>query len=291
MIHFSKYVRIYILISALVIIPGVYSLIRFGLKPAIDFTGGTLIEYQFPNKVEENLIKQTAKDQGIEIFSVQITKQNSLLIRAAALPSEKNSQLRKAVEEKLGVKLTQTRFETVGPTLGRELLQKTILAAILAILAILLYIAWSFRNLTFGVSAIVALLHDLLVLVGIFSLLGHFLGVEVDSLFVTALLTTLSFSVHDTIVVFDRIREIKKTSPKLGIQEASDIAFSETIVRSLNNSLTIIFMLLALVLLGGETIRWFAIALLIGTITGTYSSSFVATPTVVFLHRKFSKTI
>ena len=126
--------------------------------------------------------------------------------------------------------------------------------------------------------------HDLIVLVGSFSLLGHFFGVEVDSLFVTALLTTLSFSVHDTIVVFDRIREIKKTTPGLKIREIYDIAFSETMVRSLNNSLTIIFMLLALVLLGGISVRWFALALLIGTITGTYSSPFIASPTLIFLH-------
>lgn len=291
MIHFSRYTKIYILISALVIVPGLFSLIRFGLRLSIDFTGGTLIEYQFPKKAEEDFIKQIAKEQGIEIFSLQSTKENSLLIRAGELTSEKNSQFGKEIENRLGVKVNQIRFETIGPTLGGELLQKTVLAAILAILAILFYVAWTFRNFTFGISAVIALLHDLLILVGSFSLFGHFLGVEVDSLFVTALLTTLSFSVHDTIVVFDRIREIKKTSPTLAIREASDMAFSETIVRSLNNSLTIIFMLLALILLGGETIRWFAIALLIGTITGTYSSPFVATPTMIFLHHKLSHSI
>jgi preprotein translocase subunit SecF len=142
-------------------------------------------------------------------------------------------------------------------------------------------VAYAFRNVKYGVSAVLALIHDLLVVCGIFSILGHFRGVEVDTLFVTAVLTTMSFSVHDTIVVFDRIRETIRRNPKIHFETLADMALTETMGRSLNNSLTIVFMLLALLLLGGTTIKWFVFALLVGTITGTYSSPFVATPILV----------
>lgn len=283
MIHFSRYIKVYILISALVIIPGVYSLLRFGLKPSIDFTGGALLEYRSDKTLEQKTIENVAREKQIEIFSIQTTKQNSLIIRTAPITQGKATEFKKSLEEKGNLQITELRFETIGPTLGKELLQKTYFAIILAIVAILLYIGWSFKNIKFGIAAVLALIHDLLVLIGLFSLFGHFAGVEVDSLFVTAVLTTTSFSVHDTIVVLHRIREIRKAKSKLPLKDASDLALTETMVRSLNNSLTIIFMLTALVLLGGETIRWFAAALLIGTITGTYSSPFVATPIMLFL--------
>jgi len=179
----------------------------------------------------------------------------------------------------------ERRFETVGPVLGKELLNKTLIAASIAIVVILLYVAWAFKSVTYGISAVIALFHDVLVVTGTFSLLGHFFGVEVDVLFVTALLTTMSFSVHDTIVVFDRIRESIRTE-KLPFDATINKALSETMSRSINNSMTIIFMLLALVLLGGDTVKWFAVALLIGTISGTYSSPFVATPILYLLQSR-----
>jgi preprotein translocase subunit SecF len=155
-----------------------------------------------------------------------------------------------------------------------------------------LYIAYAFRaipkpysSFKFGVAAVVALLHDVLVLTGIFSLLGHFFNVEVDALFITAVLTVIGFSVHDTIVVFDRIREYQKKGLRMTYEEICDRALTETMGRSLTNSLTIILMLIALVLLGGSTIRWFSLALLIGMISGTYSSDFIATPILILWHR------
>jgi len=146
--------------------------------------------------------------------------------------------------------------------------------------------SFAFRGLNFALAAIVALLHDLLVLVGVYSLISHFLGAELDTLFVTAALTTMSFSVHDTIVIFDKIREHVRVEGKGNIQETSNKALTETMVRSLNNSMTIAFVLLALMLIGGSTIKFFAAALLVGTITGTYSSPFVATPVYVFLEKR-----
>jgi preprotein translocase subunit SecF len=145
----------------------------------------------------------------------------------------------------------------------------------------LAYVAWQFKEKKFGVCAILAMFHDTLILLGSFSLLGHFLKVEVDTLFVTAVLTILSFSVHDTVVVYDRIRESMKVHPDVPFDKLVNKAITETLARSLNNSLTIIFMLVALLLLGGTTIRWFVAALLIGTVAGTYSSTFTAAPLLV----------
>ena len=150
----------------------------------------------------------------------------------------------------------------------------------------MVFISRAFKSLKYGVCAVLATLHDTLVLLGSFSLLGHFLGIKVDLLFVTAVLTVLSFSVHDTIVIFDKIREYLQTEGKEDIEHFANRALTETMVRSVNNSMTIVFMLLSLVLLGGSTIRFFIITLLIGTITGTYSSPFVATPILVWLAKR-----
>ncbi len=285
MIRFSKYLWLYFLISALVLFPGIFSLARFGLKPAIDFTGGALLELKFSRDVPQNILEVVANKDSLPLVSIQKTSSNTYLLRMKPEGSEKVAAFQTNLATSVGQIPDVIRNETVGPVLGKELLGKTLIAAILAVLGILLYVAWAFKNVRFGVAAIVALIHDLLVVVGIFSLLGKFLGVEVDTLFVTAVLTTMSFSVHDTIVVFDRIRELRHRSEKVPLADVADRALTETMGRSLANSFTILFMLLALVLLGGTTIRWFALALLIGTISGTYSSPFVATPILIIWER------
>ena len=288
MIRFSKYLWLYFLISALVLVPGIYSVVRFGLRPAIDFTGGTLLEIQFVRDIPQNMIELVANKDGLPLVSIQKTSLNTYLLRMKPGSSEKLVAFQTGLATSVGEVPNVVRNETVGPILGKELLQKTLAAAMIAVIGILLYVAWAFKNIRFGVAAVVALIHDLLVVVGVFSLLGKFAGVEVDTLFVTAILTTMSFSVHDTIVVFDRIRELLRGKEKAGIAEISDLALTETMGRSLANSFTIMFMLLALVLLGGFTVRWFALALLIGTVSGTYSSPFVATP-ILILWDRFEK--
>ncbi len=283
MIRFMKYKWWYFLLSALVLVPGIYSLLVWGFKPSIDFTGGTLLELRFEQKVQasNSNILETITQQGISVSSVQSSGENMILIKSKVLDEAQAKTVEKTLADKFKETPQEIRFETVGPVLGAELLQKTFFAAILAVLGILSYVAYAFKNIKFGVSAVLALFHDLLVVAGIFSLLGHFQNVEVDTLFVTAFLTTMSFSVHDTIVVFDRIRETLRRNPGQNFEELADKAMTETMGRSLNNSLTIIFMLLALILLGGTTIKWFVVALLVGTISGTYSSPFVATPILV----------
>ncbi|MEK7532824.1 MAG: protein translocase subunit SecF [Patescibacteria group bacterium] len=285
MIRFSKYIWLYALISLFVLVPGVYSLVRYGFRQSIDFAGGSLVEYRTSAGVTTAAVQDAAKDAGIDIVSLQKSGNQAFIVRMKQEPQEKLFLLTQGIEQRASVSATAVRNETVGPVLGQELLSKTLFAAVLAASAILAYVAWAFKNIRFGVAAVIALLHDLLVVLGSFSLLGHFLGVEVDTLFVTAFLTTMSFSVHDTIVVFDRIREYTKRDRNRSFEEICDIALTETMNRSLTNSFTIIFMLVALVLMGGETVKWFVIALLIGTVSGTYSSPFVATPVLLLWHR------
>lgn len=277
---FMRFRWLYFLISALVILPGVYSLARWGLKPSVDFTGGTLLELKFEEKVTKDGVVQFFKDQNIGVYLVQPTEDGAFLIRTAPLTETASEDVLKAMYEKLG-KAEVVREETVGPTLGQELLIKTVAAVILAASFIVIYVGYRFKSLKFGLCAILAMFHDTLILIGTFSWLGHFFRVEIDTLFVTAVLTILSFSVHDTVVVYDRIRETRKKAPGLSFVEVVNRAVTETLVRSVNNSLTIIFMLLALVLMGGETIRWFVVALLVGTAAGTYSSTFTAAPLLV----------
>ncbi len=287
-INFMKHYVIYFIISLFVIVPGVVSLVKWGLNPAIDFTGGSLIEIQFSEQIPtEPEIRQVTESQ-IEVASIQSTGNNSYLLRAKPINKDQNELLKQSLETSFGA-VEELRFETIGPTLGKELLRKTVVAIILSASAILLYMAYRFKNAMFGVAALLAMLHDSLVVLGVFSLIGHFYGVQVDTLFVTALLTIMSFSVHDTIVVFDRIRESKRIHPKATLFDLINKAVNETLARSINNSMTIIFMLLSLWLLGGETTKWFVFALLVGTVTGTYSSTFTAAPLLLVLSKRFEK--
>ncbi len=277
--NLMKHKKIYFLISAMFLIPGLIALIFFGLKPSIDFTGGSLLEIKFLNEVENyqaEILKNSLKE-FYPIESIQETAETSLILRGKEITNEEKEQVVDLIVNEFG-EIEVLRFETVGPILGRELLKKTITAILLVAVVIAAYIWQQFHDLKFGISAVLAMFHDSLILLGIFSLLGRFRGIEVDVLFVTAILTTLSFSIHDTVVLYNRIRELKKKHRHLSLEEIANAAIWKTLGRSINDSMTIIIMLLSLVLLGGESIRYFSFALLIGAITGTYSSSFTAVP-------------
>lgn len=247
------------------------------------------LEFQKVGGNTQSAIRDTLSSLKIDYSSVQSSGEKRILIKARPMAREEVSSIIGEVAKKVEEKPTELRFETVGPTLGKELIKKTILAIILAAGFILLYVWRQFKDPMFGISAILAMFHDSLVILGIFSLLGHFKGVEIDTLFVTALLTILSFSVHDTVVVYDRVRESMKKFPQIPFVDLVNKAITETLSRSINNSMTIIFMLVALYLLGGETIKWFVFALLIGTISGTYSSTFTAAPLLVVWEQFRSK--
>lgn len=286
MINFIKLKYIYFLISFVFLVPSVFFLLRYGLKLGIDFTGGSLTEIRFTDsqtvQVEESFVDEVTSGLVDDVL-VQVTSE-TYIIRTKTISEEEKEELMKELEEKIGP-VEVIRFESVGPTLGKELLKKTLWGVLLATTAILLYVAYQFKEVKYGVCAVLAMLHDSLIVVGTFSMLGYFWGVEVDTLFVTALLTILSFSVHDTIVVYDRIRETLKKHSTASFESVVNKAIAETLARSVNNSMTIIFMLSALYLLGGATTKWFVLALLIGTITGTYSSTFTATPLLVMWNR------
>ncbi|MEP7166630.1 MAG: protein translocase subunit SecF [Candidatus Woesebacteria bacterium] len=278
----SKYYWIYFVISLLIIIPGVISLALFRLRPGIDFVGGTILEFSTATS-SAHLQKSDIGEiigPNPEIVGFDATGPNLYSLHLPALSDESRGSLIATLSAHVqGYK--ERSLSSVGPLIGQELIQKTAVAMILAAFLIAVYLAFRFQSFEYGVSAVVATLHDVVVLLGVFSLLGHFWGVQVDTLFVTALLTIASFSVHDTVVVYDRIRERKKKVLREPMSETIDASVFETLTRSLRNSLAVVIVLLSLFLLGGETTRWFAFALLIGTITGTYSSTFVALPLLI----------
>lgn len=244
------------------------------------------MELQFSTSVKTSAdqveaIKNTLNELNINYSSVQSSGEKRVLIKAKPITREDVSSIIGTVAKKVDEKPLELRFDTVGPVLGKELIRKTIIGVILASCFILLYVWRQFKEPMFGICAILAMFHDSLVLLGIFSLLGHFAGVEIDTLYITAVLTILSFSVHDTVVVYDRIRESQKIFSKVPFADLADKAVTETLSRSINNSMTIIIMLIALYLLGGTTTKWFVFALLVGTLSGTYSSTFTAAPLLV----------
>ena len=281
----------YFAFSLLIIIPGLISLILWGLKLSIDFTGGSRMTFAFPQSVNEQQIakvREVFEKKNIEIETLQPSEER-IILRTKPIDEKQAAAVLQEVQKATNnTNVTQESFETIGPVIGQETTLNAVKAVAISSFLIVLYIAWSFRGVRkpvrswrFGVCAIIALLHDALVVVGLFSLLGHFAGVEIDSLFVTALLTGLGFSVHDTIVVFDRIRENLRKNVEAPFEQITNDSILQTLVRSLNTSLTALLVLFTLLLFGGETIRWFVVAMIIGIASGTYSSIFNAAPLLV----------
>ncbi|MBA2453131.1 MAG: protein translocase subunit SecF [Chloroflexia bacterium] len=278
--------NLWFIISAILLVPGIISLAVEGLNLGIDFTGGTAWEIQMSQPVTTTEVREVLSANGFGDAVVQTSDDNTVIIRM--------SEIREGAAEKIAItEDLQTRFgefeelsfTTVGPSVGTQIRNRSIYAVGLASIGVLLYIAWAFRNtnnpLLYGICAIVAMLHDVLLVLGIFSILGWTLGVEVDALFVTAILTIIGFSVHDTIVVFDRIRENLANKMAPTFDETVNYSVVQTIVRSINTSLTVVLTLAALYLFGGESTRWFVMALLIGVVAGTYSSIFNAAQLLV----------
>lgn len=281
--------KIWFIFSGILILISVLAIVFWGLKPGIDFVGGTILEVDFPQTKERKTaeIKEALKDLNLENLTSTPTGQGSVILKFKPVEQEKKGEIIKKLQEKIG-ETQELRFETVGPTIGRDLTKKAIIAVILASLTIILYLAYSFRGVpkpasswAFGVNAVVALIHDITITTGTFTVLSRFFGWEIDSLFIVALLTILGFSVHDTIVVFDRIRENLRQQPDLLIEQNANQSINQTIARSLNTSLTLILVLLALLLLGGSSLRPFIATLLTGVTIGTYSSIFIASPLLV----------
>lgn len=278
-------------LSLLFILPGLFSIATHGLKLGIDFTGGTIWELQMSKPVEPAQVVNVLQQYGYGDALVQTSQNNGIIIRMKELKegSDTKAKISDALTAKFGT-FKELELQSVGPSLGVEIRNRAVVAILLASIGVLLYIAYAFRNtqnpILYGIAAIIAMLHDVVILIGIFSILGWVANVEVDSLFVTAVLTVIGFSVHDTIVVFDRIRENLGHRAGRSFEEVVNYSVVQTIVRSLNTSLTVVFTLIALYLFGGESTRWFVFALLIGIVCGTYSSIFNASQVLVVWENK-----
>ena len=286
---------LYFRISLLIIIPGVIFLIAFGLKPGIDFSGGSILELQFQKPPDLARIQQVLSTDGFSGSVVQSINDaqtpNAVSLRTKPMDDPQRTKVEADLQKEIGP-LTQRQFQTIGPVIGAELTQRAIYAVLGASLLILLYIWYAFRNVStpfrFGVCALAALLHDVLVVMGVFAILGKLFQVEIDALFVTAMLTVIGFSVHDTIVVFDRIRENLSRRTGEPFETVVNSSIVQTLARSLNTSVTVLLTLLALYLFGGVSIRLFVLALLVGIFSGTYSSIFNASCLlVVWQNREF----
>ncbi|MGD0779534.1 MAG: protein translocase subunit SecF [Dehalococcoidales bacterium] len=266
----------YFLLSAIIIIPGIIFLIVFGLKPGSDFKGGTDMTVHFTPNIEQNQLRQSLTSLGYGDAVIQTTGQGDFILRLPETTTADKQKLTDGLTAATGSNITVRDFASISATVASETARYAIIAVIVAALGILLYITWAFRKmpnpLRWGICAVIALMHDILLVAGIFSILGYFAGVEIDALFITGMLTVAGYSVHDTIVVFDRIRENLTKGISKNFEQVVNYSISQTLARSFNTSLTVLFVLLALFLLGGSTIHYFTLVLLIGVTTGTYSS-------------------
>lgn len=273
-------------LSGLVIIPGLIALLLWGLPLSIDFTGGSLLEVSFSGqRPEPAQVVAMYDSMGIGDAQVQTAGEADLVVRSKPIDEVVEQQVVTEMEKRFGGTVTVVSFELVGPSVGAEVADRAAIAVGLATVGILGYITYAFRGVAhaprYGVAAILAMLHDVAVVIGVEAFLGHFLGWEVDSLFLTALLTVIGFSVHDSIVVFDRIRENQTLHRRLDYETLVNHSIVQTLDRSVNTQLTVMLTLLALLLFGGVTTRHFVTVLLVGVFSGTYSSIFNASPVLV----------
>ncbi|MEK7198182.1 MAG: protein translocase subunit SecF, partial [Patescibacteria group bacterium] len=283
--------KIYYSISGVFIIASFISFALWGLNFGIDFKGGSVLEINYSRRPDLNSISDSLKQLNLNDLRISPLGLNGVVLRFREIDEETHQNIVKILSGdalKNKIQLDERRFSSIGPTIGAELKQKSIKAIIIVILGISLYIAWAFRKVSqpisswrYGIVTLIALFHDLVIPVGLFAYLGHFYGVEIGANFIVALLVVLGFSVHDTIVVFDRIRENLKRYTELNFASLINQSIRETLVRSLNTSLTVLLTLSALYIFGGENLKYFVLALIVGIFSGTYSSIFIAAPLLV----------
>ena len=290
--------NVFFAISLIVIIPGILSMLTRGFLLGIDFAGGSEFQLRFQGQTPSLQAVEAAADAQYPHATVQETAQGTFIIRTPPLDPSHEAAFEDALGRQVGTPIDRTASSVtqVGPTIAREIVQGAVVALVVASICILFYLAFRFRKVQggwragfqFGGSALLALLHDVFLLTGVFSILGRVFGLrigEIDSLFLTAVLTVVGFSVHDTIVVFDRIRENMITAHRLTFEQVVNLSIMQTAARSLITSFTVVIVLLALLVFGGDTIKGFALALLIGIVSGTYSSIFNASPLLVVWRR------
>jgi len=278
--------KIYFILSGLLVLGSLISLLLWGLHLGIDFTGGSLMEIEFLNERSSNQEIQE-KLSGLDLGQVNLqpTEDKGLIIRLKDISEETHQN----ILEEIGLnQISEKRFESIGPLIGQELKRKAIWAIGLALIAIILYIAWSFRKVSrpvaswqYGLVAVIALLHDIFITLGFFSVLSHFREIDIGLPFVAAFLTILGYSVNNSIVIFDRARENLLRTNWDNFGQVINESVNQSLTRCLNTALTTLLVLLSIFFLGGETIKYFSLALIIGIIVGTYSSIFITSSLIV----------
>ena len=289
-----KYRKIYFFFSAIIIIASISILAVFGFKTGIDFTGGSILEIEYKEERPENReIIQKLENLELGRILVQPTGEKGMILRMKDIDEETHQKILSLLRE--DTELSEERFESIGPIIGKELKEKTLIVAILALVSMVLYIAVAFSRVkkpinswVYGFISVFALFHDMIIPLAIFSVLGYLYGVEISIPVVTAFLAVLGYSINNTVVVFDRIREnlIKKGDVFSQVVEDS---IKQTFTRQVNTSLTTLFVAFSIFFLGGETLKYFSLVLILGISAGTYSSIFLAGPLLVFWYERIDK--
>lgn len=270
----------------------VYALAVWGLKLGIDFTGGSLMELEYQNeRVAADVIKEDLKSVGIEDVVIQPSGEKGAILRFKDVDEATHQNILAKLSKENNI-VSEKSFASIGPTIGKEMKNKSVWAISLVLIMIVSYIAFAFRKVSYplvswkyGIATLIALFHDVIIPLGVFAYLGRLYNTEIDVAFIAAILTVLGYSVHDTIIVFDRVRENLIKFSKMEFEEIVNKSLNQTFIRSLNTSLTVILVLLAIYFWGGETIHNFALVLLIGIGVGTYSSIFIASPVLISWHK------
>lgn len=287
MIRFIKYRKIYFIFSGILIIASIMALVVFGLKPGIDFIGGSILEIEYQEERPGNQeMREKLADFDLGTIYVQPTEERGIILKMKDISEETHQQVLEKLQEN-GDLVEERRFETIGPMIGQELKNKTKIVIVVALLSMILYIALAFRRIqkplrswVYGFASAVALFHDILIPLAAFAVLGRFYNIEITIPIITALLAVLGYSINNTVVVFDRIREnlLKRGET---FEQTVDISLNQTLTRQINTSLTTLFVCAAIFFFGGVTLKYFALALILGIIAGTYSSIFLAGPLLI----------
>jgi preprotein translocase subunit SecF len=279
---------LFLVISEVIILVGIIALVVFGLKPGIEFSSGSIMTVSFDQEVEQSELEQEMVNLGYPNTIIQRTGEGDFLIRTPELTGEEKTALETGLSDKFG-SLTEREFYSVSPMVAAETAHNAIIAVGVAAVGILLYITWAFRRMPrpfhYGVCAIIALVHDVVVVTGVFAILGAIMGWEINLMFITGVLAVIGYSINDTVVIFDRIRENLSRGISADFETVVNTSLVETMSRSLNTCLTTLFVVLALLFFVGASIQNFAVALLIGIISGTYSSIFIAAPLLIVWER------
>ncbi len=298
-----KYKKRFLLLAVTLMVIALGSMFIFGLKPGIDFTGGSVLEVSFPNeKPSQDEVEVAIKNLNLGNAVVRSSGDNGYLIKLSTIDDATKKSLENVISRNGQLQFVEEKFITVGPTLGKELTSKSLVAVALVLLAIILYVAYVFRSVSkpvsswkYGFVTIISLVHDVVLTIGCFAILGKLFGVEIDTLFVTAILVVLGYSVNDSIVVLDRVREkLSNTKEELRSGQFSELvgkSLLETVARSLNTTITTLLALIALYFFGGEATKNFSLALIVGITAGAYSSIFVAPQLLVVFFERGKKSL